>query len=614
MCGITGWVDFKKQLVQEKQTINRMTDTLSKRGPDDSNVWGEHHVLFGHKRLAVVDIEGGCQPMACTYKGDTYTIIYNGELYNTEDLRKELRARGHQFERTSDTEVLLHSYIEWQEDCVDHLNGIFAFAVWDEKRDLLFAARDRLGVKPFFYTKQGSSFLFGSEIKAILAHPDIKAQVDRTGLSEIFGLGPSRTPGSGVFKGIKEVRPAHALTFSKDGLNIWRYWNVESEKHTDSFDDTVANVRSLFQDAVTRQLVSDVPVCTFLSGGLDSSAITAIAAGHFEKGGKAPLHTYSIDYEENDKFFQASAFQPNDDGPWIEKMTEAFGTTHHKCVISQKNLVDHLEEAVLVKDLPGMADVDSSLLWFCREIKKDFVVSLSGECADEIFGGYPWFHMADVESGFPWMRSTEERIKLLSDSWQKKLNLKEYVNAKYEETLAETPLLDGETGVDKARRQLFYLNMLWFMTNLLDRKDRMSMGASLEVRVPFADHRLVEYVWNIPWEMKMHDNREKGILRKALEGILPDDILYRKKSPYPKTHHPEYTKGVSEWLKTIRSQKDSVLHTLLDRKQLDQLLETEGSSFKVPWFGQLMKGPQLIAHLAQIHTWFEAYRIDIDEG
>ncbi|MCY8334572.1 asparagine synthase (glutamine-hydrolyzing), partial [Bacillus spizizenii] len=229
MCGITGWVDFKKQLVQEKQTINRMTDTLSKRGPDDSNVWGEHHVLFGHKRLAVVDIEGGRQPMACTYKGDTYTIIYNGELYNTEDLRKELRARGHQFERTSDTEVLLHSYIEWQEDCVDHLNGIFAFAVWDEKRDLLFAARDRLGVKPFFYTKQGSSFLFGSEIKAILAHPDIKAQVDRTGLSEIFGLGPSRTPGTGVFKGIKEVRPAHALTFSKDGLNIWRYWNVESE-------------------------------------------------------------------------------------------------------------------------------------------------------------------------------------------------------------------------------------------------------------------------------------------------------------------------------------------------------------------------------------------------
>lgn len=174
----------------------------------------------------------------------------------------------------------------------------------------------------------------------------------------------------GVFKGIKEVRPAHALTFTKDGLNMWRYWNVESKKHTDSFGETVANVRYLFQDAVTRQLVSDVPVCTFLSGGLDSSAITAIAAGHFEKEGKGPLHTYSIDYEENDKFFKASAFQPNDDGPWIEKMTEAFGTQHHKCVISQAKLVEYLEEAVYVRDLPGMADVDSSLLWFCREMKK----------------------------------------------------------------------------------------------------------------------------------------------------------------------------------------------------------------------------------------------------
>ncbi|QTN96716.1 asparagine synthase (glutamine-hydrolyzing) [Bacillus sp. LJBV19] len=613
MCGIAGWVDFQKQLVQEKHIMNNMIDTLSKRGPDDSNVWGEPHVLFGHKRLSVVDIEGGRQPMACTHQEETYTIIYNGELYNTEELRKELQARGHRFERTSDTEVLLHSYIEWREECVNRLNGIFAFAIWDEKRERLFGARDRLGVKPFFYKEHGSSFLFGSELKAILAHPDVKARTDSGGLAEVFGLGPSRTPGCGVFKGIHELRPAHAFTFSKDGLSIWRYWNVKSEKHTDSFDETAAHIRYLFQDAVTRQLVSDVPVCTFLSGGLDSSAITAIAAAHFEKQGRDPLHTYSIDYEENSKFFKASAFQPNDDGPWIDKMTNAYGTQHHKCVITQDQLVEHLEESVLVRDLPGMADVDSSLLWFCREIKKDFVVSLSGECADEIFGGYPWFHTAAEEDGFPWMRSTEERITLLDEKWQKRLNLREYVNARYEETIAETPLLDGETGTDKARRQLFYLNMLWFMTNLLDRKDRMSMGASLEVRVPFADHRLVEYVWNIPWEMKMHGSREKGILRKALEGLLPEDILYRKKSPYPKTHHPKYTQGVTEWLKTILQQKDSVLHTLLDRKKLEMLLETEGSSFQVPWFGQLMKGPQLIAHLAQIHTWFEAYRIDIEE-
>ncbi|MCY7777776.1 asparagine synthase (glutamine-hydrolyzing) [Bacillus haynesii] len=613
MCGITGWVDFKKPLVREQSIMEKMTDTLSKRGPDDTNIWGKRHVLFGHKRLAVVDLEGGRQPMTRTHQGYDYTICYNGELYNTEDLRKELRQRGHQFRSHSDTEVLLHSYMEWKEECINRLNGIFAFTVWDEKRDLLFAARDRLGVKPFFYTEQDSSFLFGSEIKAILAHPEVKAKVDRSGLAEIFGLGPSRSPGSGVFKGIKEIRPGHAMIFSKDGLTVWRYWNVKSEKHTDSFDETVENVRSLFQDAVTRQLVSDVPVCTFLSGGVDSSAITATAAKHFEKEGKAPLHTFSIDYEDNEQYFTSSSFQPNADGPWIKKMSDAFETVHHNCVISQEELAAYLEEAVLVRDLPGMADVDSSLLWFCREIKKDFVVSLSGECADEIFGGYPWFHSAEDAKGFPWMRSMEERIGLLQDGWQKKLNLSEYVKEKYEETVKETPLLEGETGAEKRRRELFYLNMLWFMTTLLDRKDRMSMGASLEVRVPFADHRLVEYVWNIPWDVKMHGSREKGIFRKALEGILPDEVLYRKKSPYPKTHHPAYTKAVIRWLKSLLEQKDSALYVFLDKKKLERLIETEGASFQVPWYGQLMKGPQLIAHLAQIHTWFETYRIDIEE-
>ncbi len=613
MCGITGWVDFKKPLVREQSIMEKMTDTLSNRGPDDTNIWGKRHVLFGHKRLAVVDLEGGRQPMTRTHQGYDYTICYNGELYNTEDLRKELRQRGHQFKSHSDTEVLLHSYMEWKEECIDRLNGIFAFTVWDEKRDLLFAARDRLGVKPFFYTEQGSSFLFGSEIKAILAHPEVKAKVDRSGLAEIFGLGPSRSPGSGVFKGIKEIRPGHAMIFSKDGLTVWRYWNVKSEKHTDSFEETVENVRSLFQDAVTRQLVSDVPVCTFLSGGVDSSAITATAAKHFEKEGKGPLHTFSIDYEDNEQYFTSSSFQPNADGPWIKKMSDAFATVHHNCVISQEELAAYLEEAVLVRDLPGMADVDSSLLWFCREIKKDFVVSLSGECADEIFGGYPWFHSAEDVKGFPWMRSMEERIGLLRDGWQKKLNLGEYVKAKYEETVQETPLLEGETGAEKRRRELFYLNMLWFMTTLLDRKDRMSMGASLEVRVPFADHRLVEYVWNIPWDVKMHGSREKGIFRKALEGILPDEVLYRKKSPYPKTHHPAYTKAVIRWLESLLEQKDSALYVFLDKKKLERLIETEGASFQVPWYGQLMKGPQLIAHLAQIHTWFENYRIDIEE-
>ncbi|HEY4551256.1 MAG TPA: asparagine synthase (glutamine-hydrolyzing) [Bacillus sp. (in: firmicutes)] len=615
MCGITGWIDYHKNLGNQIEILEKMTETLAKRGPDDTNIWTDVHVGFGHKRLVVVDPERGKQPMVKTKQENRYTLCYNGELYNTEDIRKELLLKGYSFNGHSDTEVLLTAYIEWKEKCVDHLNGIFAFAVWDQERDLLYIGRDRLGVKPLFYYETATGFIFGSELKAILAHPDVNRALDQEGLSEVFGLGPSRSPGSGVFKGVKELRPAHALTFSKDGLKIWRYWNVKSEPHQDSLDETAEKIRFLFTDAVTRQLVSDVPLCTFLSGGLDSSAIAGIAANAFQKEGKGQLHTYSIDYEGNDQFFKSNEFQPDSDGAFINKMSETFNTIHHYSVISQEQLAEDLIEAVHVRDLPGMADVDSSLLWFCREIKKDFVVSLSGECADEIFGGYPWFHRLDDlnRSGFPWMRSIDERQGLLKDHWQERLDLKGYSLSKYQQMVSETPTLDGESKQDAQRRELFYINMLSFMTTLLDRKDRMSMGASLEVRVPFADHRLVEYVWNVPWEMKMVGNREKGILRKALEGLLPEEVLYRKKSPYPKTHHPAYRKIVKGMLESSLQDRSSVLYEFFDKEKLQQIVQTEGASFQEPWFGQLMTGPQLLAHLVQIHHWFKDYQINIVE-
>jgi asparagine synthase (glutamine-hydrolysing) len=615
MCGITGWIHYKRNLSNQEKLVGKMAETLTKRGPDETNTWVNHHVAFGHKRLIVVDPEGGRQPMSITHQGYNYTICYNGELYNTEDLRAVLKGKGYSFKGHSDTEVLLTSYIEWREECVQHLNGIFAFAVWDSEKEHVYIGRDRMGVKPLFYFEKDGGIVFGSEIKALLAHPDVKPQVTHQGLAEVLGLGPSRTPGEGVFKDVKELRPAHAMIFSKDGLKIWRYWNVKSEQHKHSFVETVANVRFLLTDAIKRQLVSDVPLCSFLSGGVDSSAITAIAANTYRDEGKGNLHTYSIDYEENDQYFTKSDFQPNSDTPWIEKMSKEFNTIHHRSVISQEVLKDYLIEAVHVRDLPGMADVDSSLLWFCKEIKNDFTVGLSGECADEIFGGYPWFHREDDfnRRGFPWMRSVAERQGLLKDDWNKKLNLQEYVLYQYDKTVAETPLLDGENDIETKRRQLFYLNLIWFMTTLLDRKDRMSMGASLEVRVPFADHRLVEYVWNIPWEMKMHGNREKGILRKALEGILPNEVLYRKKSPYPKTHHPVYTKLVSDWLNEILADRSSVLYELFNEQKLKEIVKTGGAAFQVPWYGQLMTGPQLLAHLGQIHVWFEDYGIQIVE-
>nr|WP_295971208.1 asparagine synthase (glutamine-hydrolyzing) [uncultured Bacillus sp.] len=615
MCGITGWIDFQKHIQNETATLEKMAETLAKRGPDDTNIWTDLHAGFGHKRLVVVDPLCGKQPMVKMKNNQLYTICYNGELYNTEDIRKQLLLKGYSFNGHSDTEVLLAAYMEWKEKCVDYLNGIFAFTVWDSERELLFIGRDRLGVKPLFYYKTNSGLIFGSELKAILAHPDVKTEINREGLAEVFGLGPARSPGTGVFKGIKELRPAHAMNFSRNGLKIWRYWNVTSKVHVDSLDKTVERVRFLFTDAVTRQLVSDVPLCTFLSGGVDSSAITAIAAKAFAAEGKGRLHTYSVDYEENEQFFKANEFQPNFDGEFIKQISDTFQTIHHRCVISQEELAANLIEAVHVRDLPGMADIDSSLLWFCREIKKEFVVGLSGECADEIFGGYPWFHRLDDlgRNGFPWMRSVDERQGLLKEHWQSRLNLPEYTLSKFEELVTETPLLDGESPEEERRRQLFYINMLSFMTTLLDRKDRMSMGASLEVRVPFADHRLVEYVWNIPWDMKMHGKREKGIFRKAMEGLLPNEVLYRKKSPYPKTHHPAYRKIVKGMLKHILTNRQSVLYEFFDQVKLQEIVQTEGASFTVPWFGQLMTGPQLLAYLVQFHYWFHDYGINLTD-
>ncbi len=615
MCGITGWIDWRHNLNNEHGIIEKMAGTLSKRGPDDVQTWFFFSSRRRHTRLIVVDPAGGKQPMTKSDRTGSYTIVYNGELYNTEAIRSELKSKGYYFNSYSDTEVLLTAYMEWKENCVDILNGIFAFAIWDESEQRLFMARDRLGVKPLFFQEKDGRLLFGSELKAILAHPDAKPEIDRDGLAEIFAIGPSRTPGHGIFKGMEELRPAHALTYTRNGLKKWRYWNVESRPHTDSLTETVSNIKALVMDAIERQLVADVPVCTFLSGGVDSSAITAITARKFRREGQSPLNTYSVDYEENDKYFKKNKFQPDPDGPWIEKMSKAYGTAHHRCVISNRDLAGLLKEAVIARDQPGMADIDSSLLWFCSEIKEDMTVGLSGECADEIFGGYPWFHHPEeAEKGiFPWMRSTKARQQLLLPSWQSKLNLEEYVQRRYAETVSETPVLEGESEIDAKRRELFYMNMIWFMTTLLDRKDRMSMAASLEVRVPFADHRLVEYVWNVPWEMKMHGNCEKGILRKALEGILPDDVLYRKKSPYPKTHHPGYTRAVQEWMEETLNDSNAPLFEFLDWKKVKEINDSGGASFKDPWFGQLMTGPQLIAHLAQINYWFEAYGVEVVE-
>jgi asparagine synthase (glutamine-hydrolysing) len=612
MCGIAGWVNLDRQITGDKNIMKDMVATLRKRGPDDAGIYSAKNALLGHGRLVVVDPSGGAQPMTKTIEKKVYTIVYNGELYNTEEVRSKLKNLGLKFKSYSDTEVLLTAYIVWGPDCVKHINGIYAFGVWDEDKDSLFLARDPLGVKPLFYTRKGKSIIFASEIKTLLVHPEVEPVVDKNGLLEMFSLGPGRSLGSGIFKDIKEIPPAHCMTFDSSGAHMWEFWKLESKPHEESIDQTVEHTRALLLDAVERQLGADVPVCTFLSGGVDSSAISAIAASYFKKNNLGKLNTYSIDYVDNDKYFKSSEYQPNSDAAYVKIMSDFIGSNHHNVMIKNSDLSASLKEAVLANDLPGMADIDSSLYLFCKEVRKDAVVALSGECADEIFGGYPWYRREeDINAtNFPWARYVNERKAILSPEL-KDLQLEDYSKTKYDESLSKVPRLPGESEREHRMREMFYLNIKWFMITLLNRKDRMSMSNSLEVRVPFADYRIVEYAFNIPWSIKYCDNIEKGLLRRALKGILPDEVLYRKKSPYPKTHNPEYLKAVQKWLGEIISDKNSPILNLIDVKKVKEIIDTDGKAFINPWYGQLMTGPQLLAYLIQVNLWLENYKVRI---
>lgn len=614
MCGIAGWIDWKRDLSNERETVSRMGETLICRGPDTGACWVQGSVAFAHRRLIVVDPTGGAQPMTRKLGEREYTVVYNGELYNTEDIRQELLHKGHTFQSYSDTEVLLMSYVEWGAECVHKFNGIFAFAIWDTARKTLFMGRDRLGVKPLFYSRKGSSFYFGSEMKAILANPEVSRDVDLEGLAEIFCIGPARTPGHGVFKDITELRAGHILLASEDYTKTLQYWKVPSVEHTDDVDATTEKVRDLLVDTVTRQLISDVPVCTFLSGGLDSSAVSAIAARSFKNDGKDTLHTYSIEFEDMEQHFKANSFQTSLDGPWARRVSEHIGSIHHPIEFGMDEMVEHLMTPLGARDLPGMADIDTSLYLFCKEVKKHATVALSGESADEVFGGYPWFHREESLNAdtFPWSLRLAERVNIMSGEFRDKINPEEYVKSRYQEALAEVPKLPGESSRDARIREIAYLNITRFLPTLLDRKDRMSMATGLEVRVPFCDHRLVEYVFNIPWAMKTVDNETKGILRRAMRDYLPADALYRKKSPYPSNPNPAYLEAVRTRLSQILDHASAPLLDLVDAKALRDLIQASHQPMEHrPWFGQIMGTAQLFHYLIEVNTWLDQYKVKL---
>ncbi len=600
MCAIAGILG----LDAGADTLDIMLNTMNRRGPDGHGIHRDEDCALLHARLAIIDPAGGAQPMILAQAEERYVLVYNGELYNTQELRRELEKLGHEFEGHSDTEVVLHSYAQWGDDCVDRFNGIFALAVWDKRRHRLFLARDRIGVKPLFYKLHEGGLLFASEMKTILAYPTVNAELDAEGAAQIVMLGPGRIPGSGVFRGIRELEPGYRASYENGKLRIQQYWKLTDREHTEGFETTAEHVRYLVIDAIRRQMVSDVPIGCFLSGGLDSSIISAVCAQQMPG-----VDTFSLDHQDNDKYFVPGKFQPNPDGDYIRAMMDHLPVTHHWVIQTPMELAQQLEDATLARDLPGMADVDFSLLAFCGDIRSHVKVALSGECADEIFGGYPWYRdpaIRDAE-GFPWAQNVSDRAALMHPWIRERIDGQDMVRSQYEQTLAQTDILPGTTALERRMKQMVALNFRWFMQTLLDRKDRMSMYHGLEVRVPFCDYRIAAYLYGVPWAYKDYQGREKGLLRHAMEGALPEKVLYRKKSPYPKTHHPEYLRLMRQRIEELLP-TDAPVFKIFSREMVQRYIQGEPAW---PWYGQLMTMPQTLAYLLQVNFWMEHYKISL---
>lgn len=606
MCGIAGIISSNIDLREERECIYKMSRSLKMRGPDAAGEYVERGAALIHRRLAVIDVENGAQPMSF----ENLVLVYNGELYNTDEVRDELKIYGYEFATACDTEVVLKAYHKWRKDSAKHFNGIFAFAVYDRSDKSLFLCRDRIGVKPLYYSYKNGTFAFASKLESLLYVKGVEPVCTREGLNEIFMLGPAKTIGKTVFRDIKELPPAAYLKLKDGKAETGEYWALKAAPFYETEAEAQEHTHALVTDAIRRQLVSDVPLCTFLSGGLDSSIISKVAADSYAENGEK-LHTYSVDYADNDRYFEKSEFQPNSDSDYIGLISDFIGSNHTNVVLNNTAVAAALADAAIARGCPGFTDVDSSLLMFCREVKKQFTVCLSGECADEIFGGYPWYHKREIlfEECFPWSRTQNVRRGILKDGLLPEGE--EYVKSAYFDTLKRVSTLPTDNAFERRMREMFVLNTDWFMQTLLVRKDVMSMEASLEVRVPFCDYRIMEYAYNMPWEIKALNGREKGILRKAFENELPEVITWRKKSPYPKTFNPAYFNEVCRLTERVLSDKNSPLSEMLSESAVRELMNNP-DALKEPWYGQLMRAPQVLAYVVQIYVWAKKYNVEFE--
>ncbi|WP_460071172.1 asparagine synthase (glutamine-hydrolyzing) [Streptomyces sp. YKOK-I1] len=622
MSGLVGWVDFERDLVPEAPTVRAMADTLSHRGPDGSGEWIEGHAALAHRRLALLDPEHGQQPAVGAADGGrpAAVAVLDGAVTNSAELRRELVGRGHRFTGHGDAEVVVRAFLEWGADFPARLEGLFALAVWDVRRQELLLVRDRLGVKPLAYVLTPSGVLFGSEPKALLAHPAVRPVVDADGLRELFAH--SRKPGTGVFRGMREVLPGHAMTVRRAGTGLRRYWSLPARPHEDTPETTVATVRRLLAEAVASHLRADVPVGAMLSGGIDSSALTALAARAVSASGRGRLRSFSVNftgYAEN--FEPHPTMRATPDAPYAALASRHIGTEHTEILLDTAALADPRAHAAALRsqDAPSpLGDMDVSLLLFFQALRSAGATAvLSGETADEVFNGYFWSYdpRHSNSTTFPWVSFERGHdaaagglgCSLVDRGLRLELDFMEYADQHYRDALAEVPQVAGEGPAERRAREITYLALTRWAPTHLDRADRMSMAHGVQLRPPFCDRALVEYVYNVPAELKRVNGQEKSLLRAAVADLLPEQVLKRPKSAYPTVQEAAYGEFVRRRFAELAKDGTAAVAPLLDTEATSAALDTAGApSGAFAWVERAS-----MEMVLQLDTWLTEYGVEL---
>ena len=607
MCGIGGYIDFNGT-GQSRTVLEGLANSLSHRGPDAQGIWQKGPCGLAHRRLSIIDLESSSQPMVST--DGQFAITFNGEIYNFNDLRQELKSRGHSFRTTGDTEALLNAIAQWWSEAPNHLDGMFAFAAWDTHGERLLIARDPLGIKPLFYAQPAPGVLvFGSEIKAVLQHPQVIKSLDLAGLRQAYRFRSVYGDGT-LYEGIKQLAPGHTLEFSRQGTKITQYYHLTEQRvaglqmaTSTSSSELVQQGLGILRSAVTKRLIADVPVGCFLSGGLDSSLITALMVE--ARGRNEETCTYSVGF----------ANDPNSELPFAQRVADAFGTTHTEVHLTEADYLASLTRLTQNRDAPLSEPADPALAQMSYVAKRDVKAVLTGEGADELFCGYPKYSLANAPSvlraalrlvgsakasriaGFCGFDERKALTVARALSPRNELDrivqwFSEIERSRLQQLLPGIGWGDSEWAATTKWQRLAFESfanedtsmkmqavdcLTWLPGNLLERGDRMTMAASLEARVPFLDKELVAFSFGLRRSMKLRGRTRKWIVRQWGRQLLPDEIVQRRKASFQVPLNSWFRGEMKDSLHAYLTSPNGLISHFGDAGQVQGLLDAHHS-------------------------------------